>query len=305
MNLLCNVDNIDLPSLSGQLNWVKNPYGRRMTESMLLEMIEKYNPIGIIAGLEPMTRNVLKQAKNLRVVSRFGAGLDSVDLDAAKEFGIKIFNTPTAPVEAVAEFTVGMMLTLMRHIHTQNQKMAFKKWEKTVGTLLNGKTVGLVGCGQIGGRVAEILSAFHCNVLGFTRSLKNHPHCQMVSLENLLKVSDIVSLHVALTEQTHHIINADSFRLMKKTALLINTSRGPVIDEDALLKALNNDEIAGAALDVFEQEPYSGPLCELGDKVLLSPHAASSTFETREEMAKGAIANLFKGLAREDISVNE
>lgn len=229
-----------------------NPHGRRLDEGEVLALIREIQPVGMIAGVEPLTRSVLQAADGLQVISRCGIGLDSVDLEAARELGIEVCNTPEAPVPAVAEMALALMLAWLRRIPSGDQEIRNGKWVRKSGSLLAGKTVGIVGCGRIGTRLSSLLAAFGCTVIGSDPHITAHPTCRMVPPDELFRSSDIVSLHIPLTDETRNSINVDTFKRMKSTALLVNTARGGVINEDDLHTALSQNLIAGAALDVYE-----------------------------------------------------
>jgi D-3-phosphoglycerate dehydrogenase len=213
----------------------------------------------------------------------------------ARELGITVANTPDAPADAVAELAVGLMLCLARRIGAADNDMKRGLWNAAPGTLLKGKTVGIVGCGRIGTRVAGIMSAFGCRIIGFDPFVQEHAHCPAVGLEELLSSSDFVTLHAPITALSRHMIGREQLRLMKPGAYIVNTARGGLIDEDALYDALKENWIAGAALDCFEEEPYRGKLTELPN-VLLSPHIGSAAVETFERMGEEALANLLERL---------
>lgn len=271
-----------------------NPYGRRLTESEAIQLIIEYQPVGIIAGVEPLSKKVLAAAEHLRVISRCGIGLDSVDLKAAEDLGITVINTPIAPVSAVAEMVLALMFTWLRKTAYGDQQIRAGQWEKKKGQLLSGKKIGILGCGNIGTYLANILLSMGCTVYGYDPYVVEKRPFQMLSLRKLFSQSDIVSLHVPMSEKTRNMINRETLRLMKPTALLINTSRGGTVHEDDLYEAISGGIIAGAALDVFNEEPYKGKLKELGDSVVLSPHQGSNTKESRKEMELESISNLLK-----------
>jgi D-3-phosphoglycerate dehydrogenase len=276
---------------------IYNSLGRKYTEDEVLEMIRLHKPAGILAGVEPLTRRVLEAgaALGLKVISRFGAGLDSVDLVAARELGIAVANTPDAPADAVAELAAGLMLCLARRIGAADNDMKRGIWNAVPGTLLKGKTVGVVGCGRIGTRVAGIMAAFGCRLLGFDPLVREHGVCRMTELNELLSSSDFVTIHAPMTAPNRRMIGREQLRRMKPGAYIVNTARGGLIDEDALYDALKENRIAGAALDCFEEEPYRGKLAELPN-VLLSPHVGSAAAETFERMGEEALANLLERL---------
>ncbi len=295
MKVLCTTSTFSAPFPPGY-EVIKNPYKRKLTEEEILLLITETNPDALAAGVEPLTESVMKQGANLKVISRCGSGLDSVDLAAAKELGIQVFNTPDAPVVPVAELTISFILAALRNIHSLDREVRGKKWEKYQGALLNEKTIGIIGCGKIGTYVARILKAFGCNVWGFDVAVSNHESCQMTDLTTLFKQSDIISLHVPSNQANYHMIGQEAFDLMKQGVILINTARGGLIDEKVLLKELESGKVRFAALDVFEEEPYGGELLSCKENTLLTPHIASSAKEARKKMEEETVKNLLKGL---------
>ena len=273
-----------------------NPHGRRLSEDEVAELVAA-DVIAILAGLEPLTDRVLSNAKSLRVIARCGTGLDSVDLQAASRLGIDVFNTPDAPTQAVAELTIAHMLNSLRHISTTDSNMRSGKWTPTMGSLLATKTVGLIGVGRIGGAVAKLAQAFGARVIGFDPVVSSHNSVELLSLDEVLNQADIVSLHVPINDQTHHIVNASAISRMKPGSIVVNVSRGGLIDESALHDALKSQHLSGAALDCFEDEPYSGPLLKLPG-VHVTAHMGSYARETRDLMEVEASTNLVNGLRK-------
>jgi len=273
-----------------------NPHGRRLSEDEVAELVAT-DVIAILAGLEPLTDRVLSNAKSLRVIARCGTGLDSVDLLAASRLGIDVFNTPDAPTQAVAELTIAHMLNSLRHISTTDSNMRSGKWTPTMGSLLATKTVGLIGVGRIGSAVAKLAQAFGARVIGFDPVVNSHNSVELLSLDEVLNQSDIVSLHVPINDQTHHIVNASAISRMKPGSIVVNVSRGGLIDESALHDALKSQHLSGAALDCFEDEPYSGPLLQLPG-VHVTAHMGSYARETRDLMEVEASTNLVNGLRK-------
>jgi D-3-phosphoglycerate dehydrogenase len=270
---------------------ILNPHGRKLNKKEVVELCK--DAVGIIAGTETIDAEVLKELINLKAISRCGAGLDNIDLGAAKRLGIKVFNTPDAPTLAVAELTVGLILNLLRKVNQMDKTIRNGKWEKLMGNLLSDKKVGIIGFGRIGKKVAELLKPFECEIRYYDiKEFRDLGIEGLRDLDELLKTSDIISIHVSSKEQ---IMGENEIKMMKKGAWLVNTSRGGVIDENALYKALKEGHLSGAALDVFEEESYSGPLKEL-DNVILTPHIGSYALESRIEMEKQAVENLLKGL---------
>ena len=273
-----------------------NPHGRRLSEDEVAELVAT-DVIAILAGLEPLTDRVLSNAKSLRVIARCGTGLDSVDLQAASRLGIDVFNTPDAPTQAVAELTIAHMLNSLRHISTTDSNMRSGKWTPTMGSLLATKTVGLIGVGRIGSAVAKLAQAFGARVIGFDPVVSSHNSVELLSLDEVLNQADIVSLHVPINDQTQHILNANTISRMKPGSIVVNVSRGGLIDESALHDALKSQHLSGAALDCFEDEPYSGPLLQIPG-VHVTAHMGSYARETRDLMEVEASTNLVNGLRK-------
>lgn len=277
------------------LTVVLNPYGRKLTETEVIDLYEIHNPVGMIAGVEPLTRAVLEQGKRLKSISRCGIGMDSVDLAAARDLGITVTNTPDAPTIPVAELALGMILTLLRQIHVSDASIRSGGWERPMGNLLNGKTVGIIGCGRIGTFLGRLLAPFDCTLLGYDPFCSQSATFQLVSLEELLTRSDIVSLHLPFTDENRHFINAERLGLMKNSAFFINAARGGLVDEEALYHSLLSGGLGGAALDCFEEEPYAGKLKDLNN-TLLTGHIGSYAKEGRAIMEMQAAENLVREL---------
>lgn len=274
-----------------------NPYGRELKESEIKELLTGVE--GLIAGTEPITRDVIYSAINLKVISRCGIGIDNVDIEAIEERGIKFFRTPEGPALAVAELTLGFILDSLRHISYLSKKICSGGWEKKMGRLFTGKTVGMVGMGTIGKRLTTLLKPFNCKILARDhlpdKKFAKENNINYVYLDELLKESDIVTIHLPLDNNTKGLFNANLFLQMKDGAIFINTSRGKIVDEDALYDALRKGKIAHACLDVYRNEPYTGKLRELNN-VTLTCHVGSYAKEARVEMEEQAVENLIKGL---------
>ncbi|MDB5079308.1 MAG: D-glycerate dehydrogenase [Chloroflexi bacterium] len=245
---------------------------------------------------------VLDQCPNLKVISNMAVGYNNIDVVEATKRGIVVTNTPGVLTEATADFTWALLLAAARRVGEGERLVRSHNWHgwgplQLLGGAVNGKTLGLIGMGRIGQAVARRAAGFNMDIIYYNRSalepaLENELKLRRVELDELLVTSDYVSLHAPYTNQTHHIINAESLGRMKPTAYLINTSRGPLVDEAALVAALQAGQIAGAGLDVFEKEPELYPgLTEL-DNVVLAPHLGSATHETRGEMSRLAATNL-------------
>ena len=282
-----NLDNFKQLELlnKAQIEVKLNPFATRLTEDQAIDLLGT-NTIGLIAGLEPLTEKVLTSAKSLKVIARVGTGLDSVDLVAAKKLGITVLNTPDAPTQAVAELTLGHILGLLRNISVADRQIRNGVWKGLMGSLLQTKTVGIIGFGRIGKRVAALLSAFGAKVI-ISDELATSTEYLNVGLNELCAKSDVITLHLPYNYSTHHIINEKQLNLMKKGSYFVNISRGGLVDEDALLTALKSGQIAGAALDCFEHEPYDGELRNF-DNVQITAHMGSYARETRDLMEREA-----------------
>ncbi len=275
----------------------------------LLENLKKSEYDGVITLLtDKVDASFFDAVPTAKIVANYATGFNNIDVEETKKRGVVVTNTPGVSALAVAEHTVALMLALTTRIVEADLFMRegkFKGWTpyNFVGTDLSGKTVGLVGTGNIGTKVAHMLKGFGVNIV-YTDLNKNdsiEQDCgakKMDSLEELLKVSDIVSLHVPLLDSTRHLVNESHLKIMKPTAFLINTSRGPVVDEVALVEALKNKVIAGAGLDVFEFEPILTDGLKDLDNVVLTPHIASARESARNDMAVLAaqsIVDFFEG----------
>jgi len=280
---------------------VMNPYGRVLTEEELAGLIEEMD--GIIVGIDPVTSKVLEKAKRLKVISKYGVGVDNIDLEKAKEKGILVTNTPGANSNAVAELTLGLIFTVLRKINLSDRKTREGSWERFVGYELSGKTLGIIGTGNIGRRLVKLLKGFDLRILCYDKDLDLEWAAEegiiYVSLEELLKNSDVISIHMPLTKETYHFISDKELSFVKPGAVIINTSRGGIIDEMALYNALKEGKLLGAGLDVFEKEPpIDSPLLNL-ENVVMTSHIGAHTQEATENMAKMAVENLISVLKGE------
>jgi len=268
-----------------------NPYGRKLTPDECLSLYKDID--GLIAGTEALTAEILKSARNLKVISRCGVGMDNIDLEIARQHGIKVFNTPDSPTVAVAELTVGLMLALLRHVPRGDRDIRGGKWQKRMGNLLRGKKVGIIGLGRIGQKVAELVVGLGAQVVYCDPAVNRTDYTPM-TLDKLLSQSDIVSLHLSGGAKDAPLLGDRELRSMKQGSWLINCARGGVVDEEALCQVLQQGWLSGAALDVFEQEPYAGPLAKL-DNVILTPHIGSYAIESRVDMEVQAARHLIEG----------
>ena len=278
-----------------QVRVVYNESGKRLSEAELTAQRPEHC-VGIIAGLEPLTAEVFAHYPDLRAVARLGTGTDTVDLEAAQRQGIEVLTTPDATTNAVAELAVGLMLASLRGIAAADHDIRVGTWKPHLGGLLRGRTVGIIGFGRIGRRVAELVVAFGARVVFFDPLHDGNDPRRADSLASLASQCDVLTLHAPLTDQTRHIVDAALLSQMKPGALLVNAARGELVDEAALLAALRGRRIF-AALDCFANEPYTGPLREC-DNAVLTAHMGSLTAETRTEMEHTAATELVAALVQ-------
>ena len=283
------------------------PVKQMLSESELLKIINRYD--GVIAGDDEFTEKVLEKGTNLRVISKWGIGIDAIDLEAAERLGIKVYNTPNVFSEEVADLVMGYVISLARKLHIIDWMVREGRWNdaQIQGISLRGKTLGVIGVGSIGRAVVERAIAAGMSVVGydiasipalFIRETGLRP----VEFEELLKTADFVSLNCSLTSSNWHMLGPREFALMKAPVYIINTARGPLVDEKALVKALQEGKVAGAALDVFEEEPLpkNSPLRQF-DNCIFGAHNSSNTSEAVMRVNGLAIKSLIDGLKDEKL----
>ncbi len=279
---------------------VENKTGKTMDEALLMTYCRDVD--GIIVGIDPLTEAVLKSAKQLKAVSKYGAGLDNIDLDAAKSLGIKVDRAAGTNAVSVAELAIGLFFSMARSIPVISGITKTGKWDRVKGVELTGKTVGIVGFGNIGKEVARMAYGIGMKIFVYDPYIdEGNEYLQKYSakvcgLEEIIREADFLTLHLPLTEETRHIINKDSLATMKKTAYLVNTSRGELVDEDALYDALAWGIIAGAAEDVFSKEPPGDHKLLSLDNFILTSHVGGFTVEAVEKMAVQSAVNLIEML---------
>ncbi len=258
--------------------------GKRITKDELLA--DAKDAAVIIAGVELYDKEILSALPALKCIVRCGVGVDAIDLAAAKEKGITIVNTPEIPAVSVAELALSMYLSLCRNLRPQANKMGERKWERMEAHLLSGKTLGIIGFGRIGRKIAAFCKPFGVTLLVcdpyINKESIQDAEIELVDKDDLLKKADIVSVHASRIDGGL-IISGDDYAKMKKGSILVNLSRGGMIDEEGLVNALASKHLAGAGLDVFAEEPYKGPICDF-ENVILTPHSATLTIETRIAM---------------------
>ncbi len=272
----------------------------RLSEAELLEIIEDFD--GVISGDDDFSEAVYKAAKKLKVISKWGTGIDSLNRDIAGKYNVVIRNTPNAFTVPVADTVLGYMLCFVRKLSWMNEQMKAGIWDKIPGASLNESTLGIIGVGNIGKAVARRAAAFGMRILGsdpldMPEDLLRDTGISMVSKEELLKESDFVSINCDLNPTSHHIMGAAEFELMKTSAVMINSARGPLVDEEALAAALKDSKIGGAALDVFEVEPLPADSPLRGfDNVMLAPHNSNSSPGAWEYVHESTVGNLLEEL---------
>ncbi len=271
---------------SANIDYTINPLNKKLTENQLIEMIADFDVI--IAGTESITKKVMDATTSLKMISRVGIGLDSVDLIEAEKRGIVVCYTPDAPAPAVAELTVGLMLTLLRSVQLSNMEMHAGEWHRFFGRRLSEVTIGIIGVGRIGAGVLQHLQGFGSPKILLNDTFPNHEldkihNIEWVDKEDIYQQADIISIHTPLTSQTKNMIKKEQLLSMKNDAIVINTARGGIINEKDLYDVMQSDHLSGAAIDVFNFEPYDGKLREI-DRCILTAHMGSMSVDCRTKM---------------------
>ena len=278
---------------------VVNELGRPLTEDELIPLLKDCD--GYVAGLDFVTEKVINSCENLKIISRYGAGFDRVDIAAAKAKGIPVTNTPGVNAEAVGELAFSLILSVARRITYLNNSTRNGEWVRSTGMELKGKTIGIMGLGAIGKVVARCAKGFEMNVIAYDPFI-NEAYCKennitVCTFDEVVEQADVISLHLPLLDSTKHMINKDAISKMKPTTILINTSRGGIIDEDAAYEALKAGKLGGLGLDAFEIEPPTGSTLFELDNVVVTPHTGAHTKEATDNMANAAIKNLIDVLS--------
>ena len=268
------------------IEYLINPFNKKITEVQLAEIISDFD--ALVAGTEAITERVIHRANKLKLISRVGIGLDSVDLLAAQKQGIKVSYTPDAPSLAVAELTLCLMLSLLRLVHVSNSQMHLGNWHRFFGRRLEEVTVGIIGVGRIGTSVIKRLSGFGTknilvNDISPNLELDSEFKLKWTNKETIYKYADIISLHIPLTKITKNMIRKEHLLTMKPDAVIINTSRGGIINEQDLYEVMLSGHLDGSAIDVFEKEPYNGQLREI-ERCMLTAHMGSMSVDCRTRM---------------------
>jgi len=288
---------IELLENEPKLDYTINPLGRKLRESEILELVDDYDIL--IAGTEQISKEVMLKARNLKLISRVGIGLDSVDLDAARELGIEVAYTPDAPSKAVADLTIAQMFNLCRKISYTDRKIREGVWIRYMGSLLSENSIGIIGVGRIGKLVLNILKNFEPKEILVNDIFPDYEYYEQMNVKfvpktEIYKKCNIISLHIPLTTETKNLITKAELRLMNDNAMLINTSRGGIINENDLYDITTREKKGiSVAMDVFEDEPYSGKLLEL-DNVNVTCHMGSCTISSRAAMEVGAVQEVLR-----------
>jgi len=292
--LICDQVNPTLNEIL-EKNGLKITYEPEITPEQISEKIENFDVV-IVRSRTKITKDLIEKANKCKIIARVGVGLDNIDQDAAKEKGIRVINAVEGAMNAVAELVIGLMLSLAREIPRADREVRNGNWIKKelMGTELRGKYLGIVGIGNIGKRLGRLAKALNMNIIGFDvmpidNEFSKEVGLMKTDLDTLLASSDYVSLHVPLLDSTKHMINATKINSMKNTAKIINTSRGGVIDEEALYDALKNGQLGGAALDVFEVEPATSNKLATLPNFISTPHMGAQTKEA-QSLAANVIA---------------
>ena len=286
------------------IEYLINPLNKKLTEDELTDMITDFDVI--IAGTEPITQKVMSTATNLKFISRVGIGLDSVNLLAAEKSGIKVSYTPDAPAPAVSELTIGLALCLLRSIHISNFEMHNRKWHRIFGRRLSEVTIGIIGVGRIGIGVLKHLQGFNSpkillnDISPNNKLSKKYSNIEWVDKETIYDQADIVTIHTPLTAKTKNMIKKEQLFSMKKDAIIINTARGGIINENDLYDVMLENHLSGAAVDVFDFEPYDGNLRDI-QRCILTAHMGSMSIDCRTKMVIEATEEAIRFLRGEEL----
>ena len=277
---------------------VSNPHGRRMTEEEVSSLLADSGARAMVAGVEPLTEAVFSANPQLEIISRCGSGIDSVDMDAAAAAGIEVLRTPEAPAEAVAELTIALAIAVLRRVGEADRLLRAGEWRALMGRSLGRSRIGIAGLGHVGRRVAKVARVLGAEV-GYTDSYVDESEYQRFGdIEELATWTDVLTIHLPHDDDTHHIVGESVLKMLGSNGIIINTARGGLVDERALYWALSDGTIGGAALDVFEEEPYSGPLTSFPNAILTC-HMGSYARQVRALMETEALQNAIDAINRD------
>lgn len=274
-----------------------NKKKRKLTENEIKRCISDCD--AVIAGTENYSKDVINSSAKLKIISRVGVGIDNIDIKASKKQKIKVLKTQSSPSRSVAELAVGLILDCSRHITNQSNELKANKWSKQTGSLFSYKKVGIIGLGSIGKEFVALTKGFNLEYFAYDKKKDNSfakkNNIKFVSLKKIFQTCDIITIHLSYSKDNEKIINKDLFSIIKNNAILINTSRGEIIDEKSLLKAIKNNNLASIGLDVFNDEPYNGELIKYKNSIL-TPHIGSYSKEVRVAMEYEAALNIVRSL---------
>ena len=284
---------------------LRSSYSKQpLDESVMCKEIR--DVAGLIVALEPVSARVIDAARSLKVISKFGIGTDNIDIGAAERHGVVVTNCPGSNSNAVAELTLGLMISLLRDVQNQCNDLRAGRWNSGVGSELAGKNIGIIGFGNIGRAVARYLAPFGTRIRVYDSFHDRHAEAEYgfdyACLEELLAKSEIITVHLPLTPATRHILNGTTLAMVKPGAVLINVARGGVVDEQALLQAVEEGRIRRVAVDVFEHEPPTASRLLADDRFLVLPHIGGVTVEAMKNVADMAIDNVLEVLAGREAS---
>ena len=282
--------NIHIKLLKKKIKLKFNKFGRKLKENELYNLIDK-KTVGIISGTEKITKKILDKGKNLQVISRCGTGTDNIDKSTIKN--IKIFKTDKEPVSAVAEFVVTQVLSTLKNSYLHNYYVKNSNWRKIKGKMLTNSNIGIIGFGKIGKQIQLLLKPFKCEITIYDPNISKYSSIK--NLNFILKKSEIITLNIPFNKKNKNFINAQKLNLMSENTILVNCSRGGLIDEKALYNKLKKNKNFKAILDCFDVEPYYGKLIKL-ENAILSPHVASYTKETRDKMERNSFISCLKNI---------
>ena len=281
---------------NNNINYYYNPKNKKFSRNELLKIIGNYH--GIICGTDKIDRAVINKAKKLKIISRVGVGLNNLDLKSLKKSKIKVTYTPGAPTQTVAEYTIGLMIYLLRRMNVSRKSLEKGKWLKIFGKNLNEAKIGIIGFGRIGSEILKLLKAFHCkdilvNDVNVNRKNLNKYSAKKATKKEIFKNCNLITIHLPITEKTRNLITKKEIAMMSNDTILINTSRGGIINEGNLYDALKKNKIYSAALDVFAKEPYLGRLRKL-DNCHCTTHIASMSTSCRNKMELEAAQEIIR-----------
>ena len=285
------------------IEYLINPFNKKLTENELIEVVSDFDVI--IAGTELITKKVMDAATNLKMISRVGIGLDSVDLLEAEKRDIVVSYTPDAPAPAVAELTIGLMLSLLRSIQLSNMEMHEGKWHRFFGRRLSEVTIGIIGIGRIGTAVLQHLQGFGSpkilvNDISYDKDVDKKFNIEWSDKETIYQRADVITIHIPLTTQTRDMIKKEQLLSMKEDAIIINTARGGIINEQDLYEVMQDGHLSGAAIDVFDFEPYNGKLKEIR-RCILTAHMGSMSVDCRTSMEIDATEEAVRFLTNQSL----